>query len=169
MPSDDDPLRAERELHGGNLRAVRELREMGQRELAARMAERGYPWHQNTVTRAETGTRDLSHGEVRALAAILRVHADRFSWAGPEAAAIMLMSGTTGRLREAWRESAGAVARLLAARDAAERSIAGNKDSEYERVRDSARGLAEELRDATLKGALDEADAIWERTKRGEA
>ena len=168
MSSDDDPLRPEREMHGGNLRAVREHRGMGQRELAARMAERGYSWHQNTVTRAETGARDLSYGEIKALAAILRVHADRFSWAAPEAAAIALMSGTTGRLREAWREVADSAARLHAARSAAERSAAENKDSTYERVRDTARGLAEELKGATLETALDEAEALWRRTEKGD-
>lgn len=172
MSPDDDPLRtgrrAKREAFGRNLRAVREHRGMGQRELAAQMTERGYSWHQNTVTRVEKGARAAIFDEAEALAGILRVTTDRFTWAAPEAAAIMLMSGTAGRLREAWRESAGAVARLLAARDAAERSVAENKDSKYEKVRDSARGLAEELGDATLEGALAEAEEIWQRTKRGE-
>jgi transcriptional regulator with XRE-family HTH domain len=169
MPPDDDPLHAERKAFGANLRAVRDQRGMGQREVAARMAERGYAWHQNTVARVEAGARDVSHFEARALAAILRVTTDRFDWTTPEAAAIALMSAAHGRLREAWHEVAGGAARLLAARDAAEKSVAENKDSKYERVRDSARGLAEELRDATLKGALAEAEEIWQRTKRGEA
>jgi hypothetical protein len=29
--------------------------------------------------------------------------------------------------------------------------------------------LAEELKGATLEGALDEAEALWQRTRRGEA
>lgn len=168
MPPDDDQLRAERKAFGANLRAVREHRGMGQRELAARMAER-FPWHQNTVTRVEAGDRSVSFFEVQALAGILRVTTDRFTWAGPEAAAIMLMSGTAGRLREAWREVADASARLHAARDAAERSAAEYRDSEYERARGAARGLGEELQGATLEGALAEAEALWERTRRGEA
>ena len=169
MSPDDDPLRAGREMFGGNLRAVRDHRGMGQRELAARMAERHFSWHQNTVTRVEKGDRDVSYLETQALAAILGVTTDRFGWATPEAAAIMLMSGVTGRLREAWREVADGTARLKAARDAAERSAAENRDSKYERVRDAARGLAEEVESATLEAALDEGEALWRRTARGEA
>ena len=169
MAGQDERLRAERERFGANLRAVREHRGMGQRELAAQMTGRGYPWHQNTVTKVETGGRDVKFGEASALAAILRVTTDRFTWATPEAAAVTLMSGTTGRLREAYREVTGSAARLHAARDAADRSVAEYADSKYERVRETARGLAEELKDATLEAALDEAEALWRRTERGEA
>jgi transcriptional regulator with XRE-family HTH domain len=169
MPSDDDPLRSARKAFGANLRAVREQRSMGQRELAARMAEQDFSWHQNTVTRVEAGERSVSFFEVHALAGILRVTTDRFTWATPEAAAVMLMSKTTVRLREAWREVARAAARLRADRDAAERSVAEYRDSPYERVRDDARALAEELASATLEGALGEAGEMRRRTERGES
>lgn len=169
MSPDDDRLSARRKAFGENLRAVRERSGMGQRELAARMAEQGYPWHQNTVTRSESGGRTVTFDEAQALAGILRITTDRFTWSAPEAAAVMLMSAATGRLREAWREVAGAAARLHAARDAAERSVAEHQDSNYERVRDTARGLSDELGDATLERALAEADEIWRRAARGEA
>jgi transcriptional regulator with XRE-family HTH domain len=169
MPSDDERVRAKRKAIGGNLRAARERRGMGQRELAARMAERGYSWHQNTVTRTETGARVMPFDEAVELAGILGVTTDRFTWATPEAAAVMLMSSATGRLREAWREVADAAARLHAASDAAEQSAAEHQDSQYEKVRDNARGLAEELQGATLEAALAEGEALWQRTKRGEA
>jgi transcriptional regulator with XRE-family HTH domain len=169
MAGQDERLRAERKRFGANLRSVRDHRGMGQRELAAQMAERGHPWHQNTVTKTEAGERVVRFEEAEALAAILRVTTDRFTWAGPEAAAVMLMSGVNGRLREAWRETADGAARLHAARDAAKRSVAEHRDSKYERVRDTARGLGEELRDATLEAALAEAQETWRRTERGEA
>ena len=156
-------------MFGANLRAVRDHRGMGQRELAARMAERRFPWHQNTVTRVEKGDRDISFREVQALAWILGVTTDRFTWAGPEATAVTLMSGVNGRLRGAWREVADAAARLHAARSAAEKSVADYQDSEYERVRNAARGLREEVESATLEGALAEAEELWRRTARGES
>jgi transcriptional regulator with XRE-family HTH domain len=169
MPLDDERVLAKRKMIGGNLRAARERRGMGQRELAARMAERGYRWHQNTVTRTESGARVMPLDEAEELAGILGVTADRFTWAPPEAAAIMLMSKATVRLREAWREVARAAARLRADRDAAERSVAEYRDSPYERVRDDARALAEELASATLEGALGEAGEMRRRTERGES
>jgi transcriptional regulator with XRE-family HTH domain len=154
---------------GVNLRSLREACGMSQVKFAEEMTARGWPWHQQTVTRVEAGRRMVRWGEAHAAADILRVTTDRFTWATPEAAAVTLMSGTMGRLREAWREVADSAARLHAATAAAEQSIAKNQDSKYEKVRDSARGLGEELEGATLEAALAEAEALWQRTKRGGA
>jgi transcriptional regulator with XRE-family HTH domain len=169
MPADEERQREAALRFGENLRAARERREVSQEGLARAMTERGHSWYASTVYKTEHGERTVGFHEAEDLAAILRVTTDRFTWAGPEATAVMLMSGTTGRLREAWREVADSAARLHAARSAAERSVTENRDSRYGRVRDSARGLAEELEGATLDGALAEAEALWQRTKRGEA
>jgi transcriptional regulator with XRE-family HTH domain len=152
-----------------NLRALRERKGMSQAALAKAMRERDWPWHQTTVHRVESGAQSLSIGEIVDAAYVLGVTTDRLTWAGPEASESALVAAAHGRLREAWQETAGAAARLHAARDAAERTVAERGGSKYSRVRDAARGLAEELESATLETALDEAEALWRRTERGEA
>jgi transcriptional regulator with XRE-family HTH domain len=169
MPGDEERKQEAALRFGENLRAARERREVSQEGLAQSMNGRGHSWYASTVWKIEHGERTVGFYEAEDLAGILRVTTDRFTWATPEAAAVMLMSGTTGRLREAWREVADAAARLHAATAAAEQSVAENRDSKYERVRAAARGLGEELEGATLEAALAEAEALWQRTKRGEA
>lgn len=167
MPSDDDPRREGRVAFGKNLRAVREHRDMGQRELAARMAGRGFPWHQNTVTRAEAGDRVVAFYEAVALAAILGVTTDRFTWTAPETAERELAAAASARLRGAWRELALAKARLDDARDAAARTAGRGAKSEFPRVRDATRGISEDIEDCSLELALAEADRIREREREG--
>jgi transcriptional regulator with XRE-family HTH domain len=152
-----------------NLRALRERKGMSQAALAEAMRKRDWPWHQTTVHRVETGAQSLRIGEIVDAAHILGVTTDRLTWAGPEASESSLVAATHGRLREAWRETADAAARLKAATSAADRAVAESSASKYSRVRDAARGLAEELEATTLETALAEAEALWQRTKRGEA
>ena len=152
-----------------NLRALRERKGMSQATLAKAMKGKGWPWHQTTVVRIESGVQSLGFGETVDLAQVLGVTTDRLTWAGPESSESALVAGARHRLRESWQEAAGAVARLRAARDGAERSAASGSNSKYSRVRDAAGALAEELREATLESALAEAEEIWQRTKRGEA
>jgi transcriptional regulator with XRE-family HTH domain len=168
MPADDERQREAALRFGENLRAARERREISQDRLASLMTDRGYSWYASTVYKTEHGERTVGFHEAEDLADILGVTTDRFAWATPEAAAVMLMSGTTGRLREAWHRVAEATARLHVTRAAAEQSVAEYGDSKYERVRDSARGLAEELTDSTLEAALTEGEARWRHGERGE-
>jgi len=167
MSSDDERLRGERKAFGENLRAVRERRGTGQRELAARMAAQGYPWHQNTVTRVEAGDRSVSFYEAMALAALLGVTTDRFTWSAPEAAEREMAAAAAARLRGAWRELALAKARLDDARDAAARTAERGAKSEFPRVAEAARGIAEDIEDCTAELALAEADRIRERDEKG--
>lgn len=152
-----------------NLRALRERKGLSQAALAKAMRDRDWPWHQTTVHRVETGAQPLGIGEIVDAAHILGVTTDRLTWAGPEASESALVAAAHGRLREAWRETADAAARLKAASHAAERAVTEGGASKYGRARDAARGLAEELEAATLEAALMEAEALWQRTKRGEA
>jgi transcriptional regulator with XRE-family HTH domain len=151
-----------------NLRALRERKGISQAALAKAMKDRGWPWHQTTVVRIESGAQSLGFGETVDLAQLLGVTPDRLTWAGPEAAESGLVSTAAGRLRVAWRETAEAAARLADARDSAARRITEASKSRFPRVRDAARGLGEDLGDCTLEGALAEADEIRERTARGE-
>ncbi len=152
---------------GANVRFLRERREISQAELARRMSAAGCPWHQSTVARVEAGRQAVRASEAEALARILGVTVDRLLWASPEAKEAALASDAVGRLRRDWREAAGAVARLHAARSAASRARDRAAGSEWPRVRDMAEGLAEELEDCTLDAALKEGAAIFERDSGG--
>jgi transcriptional regulator with XRE-family HTH domain len=151
-----------------NLRALRERKGISQAALAKAMKDRGWPWHQTSVSRIEAGVQALGFGETVDLAQVLGITPDRLTWAGPEAAESGLVSTAAGRLRVAWRETAVAAARLHDAREAADRRIAEAAKSRFPRVRDAARGLGEDLGDCTLDGALAEAHEIRDRTARGE-
>jgi transcriptional regulator with XRE-family HTH domain len=74
------------EAFGANLRALREDNGISQPELARRMVERGWPWHQSTVYRTESGRQPLKLGEAVDLARILGVTVDRLAGADPAAA-----------------------------------------------------------------------------------
>jgi transcriptional regulator with XRE-family HTH domain len=152
-----------------NLRALRGRKGISQAAVADAMRDRGWPWHQTTVHRIESGQQMPGFGETVDLAHVLGVTTDRLTWSGPEAAESGEVAIVHGRLREAWRETAAAAARLHAARSGAERTIAERQGSAYARVRDAARGLAEELEGATLETALGEAAEILLRAGRGES
>lgn len=62
-----------------NLRTLRESREMSQDDLAATMSEQGFPFHQTTVYKIETGARRVQLTEALALARILGVPVEQMS------------------------------------------------------------------------------------------
>lgn len=66
----DGPTDQER-LFGGNLKMVREARGLTQTALAKKMAERGFPFHQMTISRIESGERPPRLSEAIALAEIV--------------------------------------------------------------------------------------------------
>jgi transcriptional regulator with XRE-family HTH domain len=51
---------------------------MSQASLAEAMTEQGFPWHQATVSRIESGTQPLSLDETAALAAVFGVEVGSF-------------------------------------------------------------------------------------------
>jgi transcriptional regulator with XRE-family HTH domain len=161
MSPDAGKLRAERERFGGNLRAVREIAGMGQRELAARMAALGRPWHQNTVTRVEAGARDVSFGEVQALAAIFHVPTDRFTLVSAEVHEYNDATEAAFRLEEAFGLAASALLRLHRARSVAEKQAATAQASRYERVRSAAGDITAALERTTVGHAAGEAEARY--------
>lgn len=55
---------------GQLLRSVRKAKNLRQRDLADRMREAGHDWHQNTVTRLESGKRSLLAREADDIARI---------------------------------------------------------------------------------------------------
>lgn len=145
-----------------NLRRYREFRGMSQAALAEAMTARGWPWRQQTVARLESGRRMVRFGEAAAAAETLRISLDRFTWAGAEANEIAMIDSTVATLRQAWRETAIASARLRAARSSAGGLLDKSRDSKYERARQAAEDLAAELEACTLEDALDEGDRMYE-------
>jgi transcriptional regulator with XRE-family HTH domain len=65
---------------------------LSQSQIAAFMTGYGFPWHQQTIARAENGERCVSVGEAVALTVILRLDAD-FSRLGAE---LPQLCGTCG-------------------------------------------------------------------------
>lgn len=140
MP-EDDRLKTWRGRFGENLKAVRERRDMGQRELAERMAARGHRWHQNTVARTEAGGRTPNALEAHDLADILGVSADRFDWLPPEAAGVAVVGDAATRVTDAFRDAVLAVAEVHAAQVQASTALAGHHGSRYQRVREATESL----------------------------
>lgn len=163
MAREDDRLRAERARFGENLRAAREARGMGQRELARLMAERGRSWHQNTVSKTEGGERTPNAFEVGELAAILGVTTDRFYWLPPEASGVAALWDAAARLSDAYAGAVSAVAELEAARAQARSALSGHRDSRFQRVRDACEALDYSLEGATPEAALADGKALLER------
>jgi transcriptional regulator with XRE-family HTH domain len=148
-----------------NLRSLRERKGISQTKLATAMQERGRAWHQTTVARVEAGLQEVKVGELIDLAWILGVTIDRFMWSGPESGEREAVASASARLHAAWREVALAVARLRDASEAARRTAERGAKSAFPRVRDAARGLAEDMADRALESALAEAGKIAEQDK----
>lgn len=64
---------------GRLLRSVRKAKDLRQKDLADRMREAGHDWHQNTVTRLESGKRSLLASEAEEVARICDAPLDWFS------------------------------------------------------------------------------------------
>ena len=141
---------------GANLRRRREAERMTQVELAEAMTARGWQWHQSTVARVESGQQSLRFAEAEALVEILRMTLDRLTWYSAEGTEMHLAAGHHGRLRESWSNAKTAIAQLEAARTSALDGVKRWQGSQYERVRLSARGLAEELEVSTVESAVAE-------------
>jgi transcriptional regulator with XRE-family HTH domain len=84
-----------------NIREERERQKLSQGELARRMAERGFPYYQQTIRRIEEGRRKVSVGEAKALAEILGTTMDRLTWPGQVAAAAHLIGIAIARAQQA--------------------------------------------------------------------
>ncbi len=125
-----------------NLRAARERAGLSQEDLAQRMREAGFKFHQQTIGRIEAKERSVRVGEALAFARIVKTNLDALARPPETTRQAMVLKGATGRLwklrddlRGTQREIAGAVERL-------EALVARLKGS------DMADVLAEEIRAA---------------------
>jgi transcriptional regulator with XRE-family HTH domain len=129
-----------------NIHQTRERKKLSQGELARRMAERGFPFYQQTIRRIEEARRKVSVGEAKALAEILDTTVDQLTASVPEADAALAVTAASidvwDRAREVWK----AVAALLAAREAAEKVLADTDGTQWAQVREMREELATRLR-----------------------
>jgi hypothetical protein len=123
------------------------------------MRERGWPWHQQTVTKVEAGNQQLGFGEAADLAAVLDVTADQLTWLPAEAAEAAIIGRAAAILRQAWADAAETIAGLHRDIAAAQRTLAESQDSRLPRVREACAALREELRASTVESALAHARA----------
>jgi transcriptional regulator with XRE-family HTH domain len=155
------------ETLGANVRYLREHASVSQTELARRMAERGWPWHQATVYRVETGKQPVRFDEAVDLADLLGVTLDRLTWAIGEAAEEELTIFAIASLRERMQEAAVAVARLSVARTVAESRAKAAADSDYPHIRELASGIEQDVQAADLDAVLALTDILWRRYWQG--
>lgn len=119
-----------------NMRALRETLKLSQEELAEQMSQQGFPFHQATIYKIESGGRRVQLSEAVAIAAIFGVTVER-----------MTTDGSDDPLRAEiarWRTLQGEFREQLAAAHVA--------------VADNSRGLAEA---ETVLGLLSALDTHW--------
>jgi transcriptional regulator with XRE-family HTH domain len=119
------------ERFAGNIRETRERLNLSQGELARRMAERGFPYYQQTIRRIEEGRRKVSVGEAKALAEILGTTMDRLTLPGQVAAAAYMMNFAAAGAQRAWNDIASHTTMLLAARGTLEHLAAQMIERDY--------------------------------------
>lgn len=156
------------ETLGANVRYLREHASMSQVELARRMAERGWSWHQATIYKVETGKQFVRLDEALDLADLLGVTLDRLTWAIGETAEEELVTLAITSLRERMQEAAVAIIRLRVAQGMAEGRAAAAADSDYPHVRELGSDLEEDLRSVDLDAVFGLASILWRRYKQPE-
>ena len=140
--------------------AVRTLRErdgMSQAGLAAEMAKRGIPWHQQTVGRIEAGRQSLRTAELHALAGIFGVAMERFTWSVGDANAMDWLDVAAERLRNCYADTAHAVTAQISAVRLAKRALEDTEKHTATRVL-QARKIVQEA----IEGWGDEVAALEE-------
>lgn len=152
---------------GMNVRMLREQKRMTQSALAEAMTARGWQWHQSTVARVESGQQSVRFAEAEALVKIFGVTLDRLTYLVAEAAELALAQQSNTRLRESWMDAETAIVQLEAARAGALHHLKGWQNSRYERVREWARGLAEDLESDTVESAVAEGIEKFKRLASG--
>jgi transcriptional regulator with XRE-family HTH domain len=157
-----EPAGVADERFAANIREERERRKLSQGELARRMAERGYPYYQQTIRRIEEGHRKVSVGEGKALAEILHTTVDRLTWPGQVASAAWLLNTAMARADKAWADIARRTRALLYALRQLEYNAADlekndclGSDKLREYVREAARFAEMNPEDAVAAGRGD--------------
>lgn len=141
-----------------NVREHRQRLGWSQGELARRMSDLGWPWHQQTTRRVEDGGRKVSAGEAAALARILGTTVARLMMPGRQASIAYLLDTFTARAHEAYGQVAAWTASLEAARRQLAHTVGEAKASPWA----EAPQIADLVRAASEACGLDPGDALAE-------
>jgi transcriptional regulator with XRE-family HTH domain len=133
---------------------MRERKGISQAELARLMNERGRPWHQATVYRAETGSQPMTLSEIEDLAAIFGSTVMAFTWDPAEITESRMVYDAGTRVKRAADEVAKAVFYLMVARSRAGRTIIQHRRSKWDRVQDAIEDVKDRLRTYPLDAAV---------------
>lgn len=153
---------------GNNLRRLREEAEMTQAELAKVMTESGWPWHQSTVARIESGRQSVRFAEAAVLAKILGISLDRLTWVEPEGPEAAAVSEAGRRLRRAFRRTSDAVRMHARAVSDARRTLDRNRNSPYQRVRDAVAELESTISNYGFEKAVDQGFHRFDEDRTGD-
>jgi transcriptional regulator with XRE-family HTH domain len=148
-----------------NLRALRDGAGLSQGALAAAMTERGWPWHQSTVYRVESGRQGVKFAEAVDLAGILGTSLDRLTWSSAEAAQAEFVRAAGAAVRLSAETVSAAVRDLLSAVSRAERVLAEAAGSDLPRVAAARDDTAARVADFGLEEAV--AEGIRRHQARG--
>lgn len=140
------------------IREERERKRWSQADVARFMAERGWPWHPQTVQKIENGHRKVTVGEAKALAEIFKTTVDRLTWPGKVASAAGLLNMYTARAEQAWHQIAAWTDVLLTAQEHLEPNLSRAERDGYLGSAEIRRlaGEAREALAATPEGAVAE-------------
>jgi transcriptional regulator with XRE-family HTH domain len=153
-----------------NIREERERQKLSQGELARRMAERGFPYYQQTIRRIEEGRRKVSVGEAKALAEILGTTMDRLTWPGQVASAAYLMDTAIARAKQAWDGITQGTTTLLYARATLEHIAAQMTERDYlgsDKIREIVAEAAQ-VAEMNPHDAVQAARADYENMRQGQ-
>jgi transcriptional regulator with XRE-family HTH domain len=139
-----------------NLRRLRMAAGMSQAELARLMRERGWPWHQSTVHRLESGKQAVGLGEGVDLAVILGTTISGLIQPVPEADAAQKVLQVSASVENSADVTSEAVRILLGARADAENILAATEGTPWPHVDDLRQALAEVAGKHTVEAAVAE-------------
>ena len=168
MDADRPPRETANEKLGVAVRTLREEKGISQVELARLMTERGWPWHQSTVYRVESGKQTVGFSEALDLAGVLRTSLDRFTWGSAEANESDFVYAARARLVRQYEVVAEAVCRMLAEEKIAGRTIERHKDSEWKRVQAALDDLIATAQEYHVDAAIEEGARRYEERTEGE-
>jgi transcriptional regulator with XRE-family HTH domain len=139
-----------------NLRRLRMAAGISQAELARLMREHGWPWHQSTVHRLESGKQAVSLGEGVDLAVILGTTIDGLIQPAPEADAAEKVLNASASVENSADIVSEAVRVLLGARADAEKLFAATEGTPWPHVDALRQNLAEIAGMHTVEAAVAE-------------
>jgi transcriptional regulator with XRE-family HTH domain len=105
-PDAETPPELSEQRFAENLRRAREDKKVSQVKLAQEMAARGWHWHQQTVTRVESGQRMVRLGEALAVAEILDTSMTMLTASTRETSAVSVLGESASRTKRAYEQIA---------------------------------------------------------------